>query len=92
MSFQGHEIEHRRFQVLDHQCPPLTRDAPVVLNWIFFDPSHANKESRPIRVTRTLLDGIVADCRNLFATALLNEFAFQAEERTVEFFKVSGLP
>ena len=63
---------------------------PVILNWIFFDPSHANKESRPIRVTRTLLDGIAANCRNLFVTALLNEFAFQAEERTVEFFKVSG--
>ena len=69
-----------------------TQDALVTLNWIFFDRSHPNKEYRLMKVTRTHLDGSVAYWRNLFAMALLSEFAFQAEARTVEFFKVSGLP
>ena len=66
-----------------------TQDAPATLNWVFLHQPH---HPRRIHIPRTLFDESAQDCRKLFATALLDEFAYQAEARTVEFWKVSSLP
>ena len=64
----------------------------VTLNWVFYDKLHGLHPKNQVystEVPRTLFDGRFQDCRNLFATTLLVEFAFQAKECDVVFNKVS---
>jgi hypothetical protein len=68
------------------------QDATVTLNWVFYNKLHPKNQVYSTEVPRTLFDGRFQDCRNLFATTLLVEFAFQAKEYDVVFNKVNVFP
>ncbi|TDL17102.1 hypothetical protein BD410DRAFT_794677 [Rickenella mellea] len=72
---------------MNNEQSTATHESVVTVNYLFFDRLRPNNVTRYIKLPRPLFNEPSQDCQAVFATELQNTFSFQADEKSIKFWK-----
>lgn len=74
------------------QQPTAAEEDLVTINWIFFDKSHPDVcMPLAIDIPRARFNGRSQECRQIFASEILDNYSLSARQNTVKFWKPKKL-